>query len=527
MRERRSQIVLLVRAFEEVDRDYRVLPEHARTVATRRALRVTGLTNWPGELTEAHNFRNGEVVARRARLLYDGLRRSVPPVRGVLRMARLGSGTAPTIIVTAFVLGLLTNVLGPYRQISLLSFPLLGLLAWNFAVYVALLLTTVFRALTRRRRGGAGARHGLVVYLASVFMKGALWRRLHGWHMAQSLSKEKASITSKAFVRFGAMWYRLAGPVLAARVRRLLHLGAAAMVVGALFGMYVRGLVLEYRVMWESTLLDAEQVQTLLNVILGPAAALLGVSVPDVAPLRGPGPGAGGDAALWIHLYAVTALLFVVVPRALLGSYQRWRGRRLAARIPVDLSDSYYRRIFVEWRGAQRRIDVIPYSFRQSPEMLYRMKTLLYEYFGARADIRVGEPLAYGAGVPEGDDASDLDAPENADDDVVPGEERCVVLVFNLAQTPESEVHGAFLNEVLHRIESHRWRLLVLVDSSTYRERIDSAERRRERFETWSRLVGDAGLSAVDLDPDPPADERLLDEVRAGIWPGSEPVGAG
>jgi hypothetical protein len=101
------------------------------------------------------------------------------------------------------------------------------------------------------------------------------------------------------------------------------------------------------------------------------------------------------------------------------------------------------------------------------------------------------------------------------------------VLVFNLAQTPESEVHGAFLNEVLHRIESHRWRLLVLVDSSTYRERIDSAERRRERFETWSRLVGDAGLSAVDLDPDPPADERLLDEVRAGIWPGSEPVGAG
>jgi len=532
MRERRSQIVLLVRAFEEVDRDNRVLPEYARTGATRRALRVTGLTNWPGELAEAHNFRNGEVVARRARLLYDGLRRSIPPVRGVLRVARLGSGTAPTIIIIAFVLGLLTNALGPYRQISLLSFPLLGLLGWNLVVYLALLLTPVLRALVRHRRGGAGPRrHGLIVYLAGVFMKGALWRRLHGWHMAQSMSKEKASITSKAFVRFGAMWYRLAGPVLAARVRRLLHLGAASMVVGALVGMYVRGLAMEYRVIWESTLLDAEQVQTLLDVILGPAAALLGVTVPDVAPLRGPGPGAGGDAAPWIHLYAVTALIFVVVPRALLGAYQRWRGRRLAARLPVDLSESYYRRVFVEWRGTLRHIDVIPYSFRPSPQTLYRTKTLLYEYFGARADIRVSEPLAYGAEVPEllgGPDFADGPVtPDAVDAGVEPGGERCTVLVFNLAQSPETEVHGAFLDEVKHRIERRHWRLLVLVDSSTYRKRIDSAERLRERFDAWNRVVGDTGLAAVDLDPDSPAEERLLEEVRAGIWPGIEPAGAG
>ena len=535
MRERRAQIVLLVRAFEEVDREGRVLPAHARALATRRALRDTDLTNWPGELTEAPDFRNGEVVACRAKLLYDDLRRSLPSVRGVLRVARLGSGTAPTIVITAFVLGLMTNVLGPHRQINLLSFPLFGLLAWNLAVYLALLLSTIYRLWTRRRRrrgetGPGRLRDGLTAYLAGVFKNGAFWRRIHGLRTIRNLSKETGPIASKALARFGAMWHRLAGPVLAARIRRMLHLGAASMIVGALVGMYIRGLVLEYRVTWESTLLDAAQVQALLDVLLGPAAALLGVAVPDVAPLRGPGPGAGENAASWLHLYAMTALMFVVVPRALLAAYQRWRGGWLAARLPLDLSERYYRQVFVEFRGALRRVDVLPYSFRPRPDALHRMKTLLYEYFGARADIRVSEPLAYGAELADAEDCIDAESgprtTDVVDKEVESTHGRCLVVLFNLAQSPETEVHGTFLTQVKHRVKERHWRLLVLVDSSTYRQRIDSPERREERLKAWNRVIGDAGLSAVDLDPGRPVEGPPLKELRTRIWPEVETAGA-
>ena len=69
-------------------------------------------------------------------------------------------------------------------------------------------------------------------------------------------------------MRFAALWNRAASPLLASRVRGVLHVGAAALLVGAIAGMYVRGLAFEYRATWESTWLDAGQVQALLNLVL-------------------------------------------------------------------------------------------------------------------------------------------------------------------------------------------------------------------------------------------------------------------
>jgi hypothetical protein len=269
MRERRAQVVLAVRAFEEADPDGLVLPKHMRTAATRRALMVTGLSDWQGELTRARNYSNGETVLRRARLLFGDLRRKVPVLRGALRIARLGAGTAPAVIGTALVLGLMTNVLGPRRQINLLSFPILGLLGWNVMMYVAMLGVAVTR-LAGGRRGGepldddeeeALAPRSLSTHLSGLFLKGALWRRLHGHRFTGSGTEGGRRITAKAMVRFGALWHRHAGPLLTARVRRTLHLGALAMMLGVIGGMYVRGLAFEYRATWESTWLEPGQVQ--------------------------------------------------------------------------------------------------------------------------------------------------------------------------------------------------------------------------------------------------------------------------
>ena len=113
----------------------------------------------------------------------------------------------------------------------------------------------------------------------------------------------------------------------------VLHLAALAVALGALAGMYVSGIALEYRATWESTWLDARAVQRYLDALLGPAARVLGTPVPDVAPLRGP---AGeGPAAPWIHLWATTLVLAVVIPRAALALLEAAIAGRLARRLPV------------------------------------------------------------------------------------------------------------------------------------------------------------------------------------------------
>ena len=521
IRERRAHIILLVRAFEESDPEGLVLPLRERTKASRRALMVTGLSGESGESTAAWKIRAGEAVLRRARLLFDGLVRQHSGLPRVLHLAQLGSSTAPAVLIFAFVAGLLTNALGFQREINLLSVPLLGLLAWNLLIYVGML---VMPLIIGRRRSGR-----IAEFFSGMFLKGALARRIHSSRVTEGRMSPESRIIVKAVMRFGAMWHRMARKLLAARVRRILHLGAIAMIAGVVIGMYFRGVAFEYRVTWESTWLDADQMQVLMKIILGPASWILGTEIPDVAPLRGPD--GSGPAALWIHLYAMTALLVVGVPRVVMAAYQGWRAGWLGKALPLDLGETYYRRLFTAWRGAKRYVEIVPYSYTPRPGSMASLKTLLFDYFGARADLRVRDPLSYGAEakavlpVPLSD--ASLDDQELAERDF------CVVVVFNLAQSPESEVHGAMLEELTTRIDTKRSQLLVVLDTSPYRERVDDRERVQQRIDAWSRVVHDAGLTAVPIDlgrhisPAGAAGERtkggagedLLASVRAALWP--------
>jgi len=528
IRERRAHIILLVRAFEESDPEGLVLPLRERTKASRRALMVTGLSGESGESAAAWKIRAGEAVLRRARLLFDGLVRQHPGLPRVLLLAQLGSSTAPAVMAVAFVFGLLTNALGFQRDINLLSLPLLGLLAWNLLIYAGMLFMPM--VLGRRRSGR------IAESLSGMLLRGAMARRLHSSRVTEGRMSPESKVIAKAVMRFGAMWHRMARKLLAARVRRILNLGAIAMIAGVVIGMYVRGVAFEYSVTWESTWLDAGQMQTLMKIILGPAAWILGVEIPDVAPLRGPD--GSGPAALWIHLYALTALLVVGVPRAAMAAYQSVRANRLGKTLPLDLGETYYRRLFTAWRGAKRYVEIVPYSYTPRPGSMASLKTLMFDYFGARADLRVRDPLPYGS---EADQALPAALSDASSDDVDLAErDFCVVVVFNLAQSPETEVHGMLLEELTTRIDTKRSQLLVVLDASPYSERVDDRERVCERIDAWSRVVHDAGLTAVPIDlgrhisPAGAAGERtkggatedLLASVRAALWPDRSTVQA-
>jgi hypothetical protein len=72
-------------------------------------------------------------------------------------------------------------------------------------------------------------------------------------------------------------------------------------------------------------------------------------------------------------------------------------------------------------------------------------------------------------------------------------------VVFALAQTPEPEVHGQFLERLQERLARAGWQLTVVLEGAVYRQRVGSDARVRERRATWERLLRDLELTAVDL----------------------------
>ncbi|RZL07712.1 MAG: DUF2868 domain-containing protein, partial [Rubrivivax sp.] len=201
-------------------------------------------------------------------------------------------------------LGLLTDRLGG-QQLNLLALPLWWVLGLQLLAY------TVLLALALRGRRLGNAPH---------------------WRLTQRVLAPRGRGRA---AQVQAHWWRLSLPLQAARAALLWHAGLIGLNLGLIAGLYLRALGLEILIGWESTYLDAAQVQRLANVVLAPAAALTGMTVPDVAPLRhGALQGPAALAADWLHLLAATVAL-VTVPRLLLALHAGLRSWRLARHLPL------------------------------------------------------------------------------------------------------------------------------------------------------------------------------------------------
>ena len=371
------------------------------------------------------------------------------------------------VFAAAAAFGLAADALGARQRVSLLAFPLLGLLAWNFAVYVSLAAAPLFagaspRAAGALARAGSGSPSG-----------------------ARASPRPRRRAGSRPRCGGSPRSRRARSARSSARARAaLLHVGSLGFASGLVAGMYLRGLVLEYRASWESTFLDPAAVSALLRVALGPAAALLDA-------LRG---GGAARALLAPRLDRSAALARLRAGRALdppLGAdraarrsacrarssprSRRAARARLARALAPPLDEPYYLRLLAADRGEGLRVHVSPYSHRPSPRAADRLLELLHELYGNRAQVTVGEPIAYGAepGEPP------------------PGDAR--VVLFNLAQPPEQEVQGAYVEAARDAggPAAHARSLLVLLDEEPYLARLgdDGGERLAQRRRAWERML--------------------------------------
>ena len=467
MNESDARSALLVRAYETAppaQTDGR-WSEDDRAWATQAALRLEG------EHASAAAF-----IARRARLAAERLGSRDHNAGLALRALTWRPWIGWALALAAFFAGVATDAIGPARSINVLAPPLLALLAWNLLVYAVMLV----RATARLARAGAPGPGPLARQVARAARALAPGRRI-----------ERLPPLLAAFARD---WTVASAALTASRVARMQHTAAAALAAGALFGMYLRGLALEYRAGWESTFLDASAVHAILSVVLGPAAAISGIVLPDEAGLAAirSSVSPGENAARWIHLYAITMALFVLAPRALLALGHFLLERRLAMRFPLPLDDGYFQAIARAQHGVAAAIRILPYSYRPGPQAALGLNALMLRVFGPKSEVSIAPTVAFGE-----EDALDPALFPQAP-------VALVAALFPLTATPERENHGAFIEAVAARLPQAT-PFALLIDESAFRQRFDEsggagAARRDERRAAWQRMLGASGRVAVFVD---------------------------
>ena len=151
LNEEGARDVLLVRAIETEDVSAVVLTREDRAHAGAAALGGSSLAGVnDARATAAYLKRRAEVALERLGSRYPAIERvrtlsGWPPVLGWV------------LPVAALVAGLAANSF-ENRQLNILAFPLLGMLAWNVIVYVSLIIAILRRA---RRRADASS-HPLI-----------------------------------------------------------------------------------------------------------------------------------------------------------------------------------------------------------------------------------------------------------------------------------------------------------------------------------------------------------------------------
>jgi hypothetical protein len=486
MDERVARDVVLMRSIETTDTKREILSDDDRLYASRSARE---LANW--QASEGKTAATlDHFLEQRSSLVLKRLAERTPAFATFLRRRPLSSRLGVLLPVLGLLAGAgLDRIADPHR-VDLLSAPLLLIIGWNLLVYLVLIAWALVPSKTT-----GWASPSLLRRLAVG--KAALPRKLPG-------------AMSAGLAQYLSDWPLLAGGLTRARLGCAVHLAAAAFALGAILSLYARGLLTQYAAGWESTFLDARQVHGLLSVLFAPALfvfPLHGFTLADIEALRFAQAPSGAGGARWVHLYAATLFLVVIVPRLVLSLVAGWRARRLARRFPLDLEQPYFRNLAGSIGAAGPTVlRVLPYSFTVDEARHRGLAAVAAMALGERAQLMLRPPIPYG------EDPQEHLADAALDDQSV----AVTAVLFNLAATPERENHGA----VLDYLARHAARgIAVLIDESAMVERAagqpGSEARLAERLALWRQFCSYHRTTATFVNLQHP--EKYPFDLGAGL----------
>lgn len=428
--------LILVRSAEEADHKGVHLTWARREEATR-GVRGELKADADAKNQNGPTLRQWQVLSTRAAILRSDAEAFVGPS---LRLPNSPFKIGLVLCVFALVLGALSHQVGLSRSFNVLAGPFLAVFVWNGVVYF-LLLYRLFRSSGSGRKDAPCAS-----WLTAVL------QRPRG---------EKATPARSSYLVSCSSWVRSwAIPMLSSS----LHAGSAFFALGLLAAIYIRGINTAYYAGWESAWLGPDAIKSIVGMILGPASWISGISLPqtdaawrELERIQG---NPGIKAGMWIHLYAITMVGWVILPRLGLSAFTFLRGRRLRATPPTwRMDEPYLRRIFSSMRpGDALQIGVLPYDIKKPASIQqgsYRdaVERMIRETWGQGARSHWLEFMEYGS--------------EDEGLDPVFTDSDCdgVIVLFDMRSTPEEEVHGCFLDAVIQRFRGSRSGILMVVEA--------------------------------------------------------------
>ena len=462
MNEAAARKIVLMSAIENADVNQQLLSEDDRLYAGKSAY---DLAQWDAADRKS-TVTPALFLEKRAEQILKKMTERAPAFAAVVKPRDTLLVLGIALPVLAFLAGALADRIGNPHRVDLLSAPLLVIISWNLAVYVLLIFWGVAQVFGKPQTPAGWLRH---------------------WAAASTAKPRKLPSTlTTAVTRFAAGWATLSAPLIKARVGRTVHLSAAALALGAICSLYLRGLLSQYQAGWESTFLDAPQVHVLLQIVFQPATwvfQLPGFSLEDVRALHGTVSKSAAKGALWVHLYAASLLLLVMLPRTALAFLCHWRQNKLQYNFPLDLGLPYFRKLTARiGPAAPAVLRVLPYSFTIDETRDAGLADVARALLGEQARVMLRPVTAYGESIK--DAATGKAASDPANFTVAQ-----TALLFNLSATPEMESHGAFIDQMAR---GNAAGLLVFIDESAYLERLGNqggaAARLRERIDLWQQF---------------------------------------
>lgn len=463
------QSILRWRAIEEGDADGALLSEERRREATARTRAGLASDVVAGDSVSA---RETAFLLRRARWLEGeviGCNGSLVRLLERLVVVRARGSWVLAGWLLAALVGYLLAGFGQTAEFNLLALPLVGLLAWNLVIVFLSLLMEFQKA------GPSPWLERLAIRLTPQHQE----RFVMDLDPPTGLTVDQRFATlaqGPAFER----WQR--------RFRAWLHVAAAMLALGSAVGLYARGWSTEYRAVWESTLLSESAARGFFGALFQPASAVLHLPVPlDALPAmhRTLGSAASPAPALpWIHLYAGTLLVLIILPRLVLALFTVWRAHHLLARRMTGLGwQSYLKRTLRAVEGGQATITVLIHATDATPTHREVWTRGVRERFG-----QMTQPEFITLRLGDEDDFISSWKPAHPQ----------LVLVFNLATTPEAEVQRRLVMDVRNSLTASQRsaELIVLLDATSIGNRW-SPEKFSGREKLWTDMLQGLGAEII------------------------------
>ena len=321
MRQRALQTVLLVHAIEQTDLPGDALSLEDRAHASGEAADGRAL---PAAADPSAQLSGDceRFLARRADALLARLRVRSPGVDRVLAAAGGPNSLDRTLLLLGFALGFGIAFIDGGR-IDIFAYPLIGLVLWNLIAYIILIVRAFQSPVWAEAAPSAEARAA-----AAARRDGFLRQRLVRLYANRVRARIETLIThsigfnaplAPGLRRFAADWWEVGRPLFRERARRLLHFSAILAALGLIVGYWTRGAILRQVAGWSATVFGPASAHTALVTVYGAASAVSHDPVPSAQDLQalmwtGPRTG-GGPAGEWVYRIALTALIYIVLPR--------------------------------------------------------------------------------------------------------------------------------------------------------------------------------------------------------------------